>query len=431
MIRSTSLHPGLVRYVAALGLLLAPTGAAAATNQARNRCNDAIRILRSNPSMIFKDREVDPLETQNAVAHWNQVLDGWNRASGKINEIPKAELNKEDPDLKECFEVVLGWGAYIKDLKLKLDAAQKLGAVVGPFLAEVKPYERSFYTLAAAHLDGTADVLNNYKLPDARKLMDELAAAEKVCEAKVPDAGKEPPTLPRKQIGGQEMRVGGVSVPTTLAKSPDAWCYVARNRVKLMTVALGNRTAMAEGYGNWALMIPDTLKKLEGGEGWMEAWIAEIASDPSDFKAKLKKASEEWYRGLGIAMPAEPFGGLDKLLAELRAKIDEKAPTLQFPALTNHDGAIEGGARSALGKIFPKAKVVKAVMDSPDWTVEKNGLGVPLNRFRSGQLLFKVPPDKWCRQRTFSYVETYTGGGQFQKSSVVQVLPASRFVPCD
>lgn len=69
-------------------------------------------------------------------------------------------------------------------------------------------------------------------------------------------------------------------------------------------------------------------------------------------------------------------------------------------------------------------------MDSAEFTIEKNGLGVPLNRYRSGQVLFKVRPAKFCMQRTFSYNEPYAGGGKYPSSSA-KVLAASRFVSCE
>lgn len=422
--------PALSALVVLCGLLALEAAAGAATNTARNRCSDAVRILRGNPSMAFRDRDVDPLAVKNAVAHHRQVVEGWNMASAKINQIPPAELDVNDPDLAECVAEVRKWRAYITDLEAKIQRAEGQGAKLGPFLDAVRPYERSLYALLAVAFDAGADPLTNAKKEDARRILDELGSVEKACAAQVPDAGA---ALPGQHggPGGQVQRSGGVAISAELARNADAWCFVARSRVELMTRALGNKHFHAEGYGNYGILLPEAIEAVTRGGGNMEAWIADMVVFPEAFKEKLRAEAAAWYAATGIAMPAEPFAALDAKLDELRAAIDAAAPrAAPFPS-GPHDSTIEKGAARTLLEIYPRAKVVKAVMDSPDYTISKNGVGIPTDRYRSGQILFKLPGARWCAQRTFSYVEPYSGGGRFARASKVNVLGATRFLSCD
>ncbi len=45
-------------------------------------------------------------------------------------------------------------------------------------------------------------------------------------------------------------------------------------------------------------------------------------------------------------------------------------------------------------------------------TIDKNALGVPTERYRTGAVLAKAP-GKWCEYREFTAHETYSGGGTY------------------
>lgn len=67
-------------------------------------------------------------------------------------------------------------------------------------------------------------------------------------------------------------------------------------------------------------------------------------------------------------------------------------------------------------------------MDSPGWTITKTKVGLPKDRFRSGQIVYRVPGSKWCQRRTFSDVEVWAGGDSYAPSAGVDVLGARRFL---
>ena len=197
-----------------------------------------------------------------------------------------------------------------------------------------------------------------------------------------------------------------------------------------MTQASLNRFVKVEGYGNYSLLLPDTIKKLSVDSPLLEAWIAEILLKPAEFQAKRREASASWYQAVGIAQPEAASDPIAEQLKQLSAVVDQVAPQLKFSAAGPHDAGLETRAKVSLTKIFPQAKVRGTVMDEAGWTIEKNGLGVPLSRFRSGQIVFARPETKWCLQRTFNYVEQYAGGGTYAPGPQVNILPMTKFVTC-
>jgi hypothetical protein len=420
---------------ARIGLLVVLVGFAtgtprteAAPRTAMNRCSDAMKILRSG-SMHFKDSEVRAGNVKNAIAHFNQVAENWRRATEQINQIPKAELNWSDPALAECKQELDMWLAYINSLKARIEAAQGAAAEERPFFDNVKGLDDSLLVLAAVEIDPKSDGMANLKAEATHKIMEDLATVEKACRG----AGYPGDRLkdPGRQPGGSERRIGQVSISSAWLRIPENWCYIAMHRNDLMARALGNRPFFVAGYGNWTIVVPDVIKSLHaGGDGYMDSWVAQLVVDPSEFKALMKKEAADWYKHAGVAMPAEPFVLLDTLIRDLQAQVGATAPGFQFPSSGPHDKGLEKMAKAGVAKIYGGVKVIKTMMDADGFTVTKNTRGVPLNRFRSGSVLFKLKDAKWCSQRTFSYVEEHIGGGKYQKQKTVTVLPSMRFVSC-
>lgn len=403
--------------------------ALAASNAAKNRCADAVRILRGGPTHIYQTADIDATQVQKAQAHWNQIAANWNLANNQMKQVPPGDLVKGDPELKECFTALADYQDYVKLLKGKLDAAQGQATTLGPFLAEVKPFEKSFLHLAAVAIVPEADILVNLKAADARKILSDLATVAQTCAAKMPEAGQNPPApVPQKQ--GQSQTYGHVHLPDDFTHKADHWCWVAKNREALMQTASANKGVDVEGYGNYTMAFEDLGKQYGPEHPTMDAWLAVLLVNPADFLTKLDVARDRWFTEIGLTAPKErKSDSLKARIAELQKLVDQVAPQVPKPTPGPHDAKIEAGAGKTLKGIFPGAKVNLAVMDSPDWTVRKNSLGIPLERYRSGQMVFSVPGSKWCQQRAFSYAETWVGNG-FAPSSTVDVLPMTRFLAC-
>lgn len=409
--------------------LAAVEGAEAATRMAMNRCSDAARTVRSAGRKHYEGKEVGPLDVQAATAHYNSVGGYFLRANAQLAQVPEGELDWKDPALKECHEELVAWKVYLAELKTKIQGAGAGAAVLGPFLAEVKPFERALFTLAAAHLDPAADVFNGRKPEEVRQIADDMAKVEKLCGEKFPAAGKSPPAPPASS-GGQYQRVAGVAIPASFSQSADNWCWIAAHRSELIARGAGNRSVHVEGYGNVQLVLPELLKKYSAQNPGMDPWVAAMLLDPKDYFDKLRKAQSADDAASGVGSGAKDGGAVSGWLKELQAKVDAAAPQVKFPPAGGRDAALESAAAKALSRIYPDAKVAASHMDAAGWTIEKNGLGIPLSRFRSGQIAFSVPGSKWCMQRGFNWVETYSGAGNYEPPGGASILGGTRFLAC-
>ncbi len=407
-----------VTATAALGAMFAASAdAEASSNQARNRCSDAITILRSNPSQQDMSKEIEPMEAANFLRHFNQVVEGWNRADGQLKQIPKGELESGASDLADCNAEITKWRTYITVMKPKLVAALELAKKVEPFLAEVKSHENAVRRFVPVALKPDADIFEGLKAPQVKALLDELAEVEKGC-VKLPDAGQIAPVESRDD--------------TRFYKRPANWCYVAVHRTDLATQASANRRHFVEGYGAHWMALPAALQNYSPERPVLEPWLGMIAIEPEPFLAKLRATAVAWHQDLGLTpLPsATDTSGVEAQIKALQAKIDQVAPQVAGPTATAHSAAIEGMARAAIVKIFPQARVRQTAMVSPDWTITTNDVGIPTDRFRTGRIVFKQPKAKWCEERDFSYVESYAGGGRYQSSSTAQILGGTKFFAC-
>ena len=161
----------------------------------------------------------------------------------------------------------------------------------------------------------------------------------------------------------------------------------------------------------------------------MDTWVASMLVDPKDYFDKRAKAQAAENAASGVGS-AKGGGAVEGWLKELQAKVDEVAPQVKLPPAGGRDAGMEKSAAKALAGIFPDAKVAASQMDAAGWTIEKNGLGIPLSRFRSGQIAFSLPGSKWCLQRSFNWVEVYSGAGNYEPPGGASILGGTRFLAC-
>lgn len=418
-----------MKWFATVGLVmctaLAARGSAeAATNTARNRCSDAVRILRSSPTRIDVSVAMDPLTVDGAVRHWNQVIDSWNRASQQINQIPKADLDESDPDLAECFATVRSWAEYVKALDARIKEAQQAAKTVVPFLASVKPQRDALWPLLLAHYaDG--DVLVNKKASDAHAIMDGLAKVEAACTASLPDAGAAMPAL--TTYTGSVYHVGRVEVPSNFEQRADVWCYVAKHRDELMAKALEHKTYSAPGYGAYGILFPEALEHFAKGNTGLMVWVAIVMAKPEPFMTALVGEAKAWYAAAGLPMPATPFADVRAQLAAMREAGAKAAAEVAFEAKF-HDSSLEAKGRAAVKKAEPSSKILASAVDAAGYSMGRDSSDMP-ERYRSGRVLIQRPSATWCEERTFTYVEMYQGGGNFQRGTA-ELTEATRLVRC-
>ncbi len=214
--------------------------------------------------------------------------------------------------------------------------------------------------------------------------------------------------------------------------SPTAWCQVAAQRE-----ALTARMATASVRSNLKLWVDqinqdaEALERKEGFSGLMGV-MYELVHETKPALAKLTAQYQGQFKAAGAEMPAD-------LLAPVQAAVDawwkeakRLAPQWKFPTGLHADGAVEGRMKARMAKGMPTAKVLKSGLLKDGWTVYKNALGVPLDRVRTGVVLYKSPdyPAGLCALREWTVKDTYTGGGKFSPVSDYLSLGAVRLQGC-
>jgi len=406
--------------------ILGSAQAGAASRTALNRCSDAVGILGQRGAMIYQAVDVEPLQVDKAKRHLAQVQESFGRAMAQLKQIPKGEFNKSDPELKECWETFSAWGEYKESLQAKIQKASEAGATLTPFLKRVKPQQDAMLRLAAVEVNPAADVLGQATPDQARSMLSGLADVETACATLGPDVGSAPLDDAHKP-GGTELRVANVSFHDGFTERANNWCHVAKRRAELMTAAAGNRYVPVEGYGNYVMELPAVLKRLSTERPDVDAWIAEALKDKSGFVKRREALAKAWNAAVGVRPPEG--SGLAGQLEALQRKVDEVSANTPAPTTGQHDAALEGKARAALKAELPEATPKATMMQDAGWTVEKNGLGVPLERYRLGYVVFKRPAFKACEQRSFVYRETHQGGGTYAPGAAV-IQAQVRFVTC-
>ena len=410
--------------VAAAIVVSAP--ALGASRTALNRCSDAVTILRQQGAMTYKSEPVNPLQLDKAKAHLAQVQESMGRAMAQLKQIPRGEFDKADPELKDCWETFSGWGEYMDALKAKVKEAGEAGATLKPFLQRVKPHQDAMLRLAAVAVNPAADVLGQATPEQAKGMLAGLAEVEQACAGLGAEVGNAPLDDAHKP-GGTELRVANVSFHDGFTERPNNWCHVAKRRGELMTAAAGNRYVAVEGFGNYVMELPAVLARLSVERPDLDQWMADALKDKAGFVKRRDALARSWNAAVGVA-PREG-SGLAGQLDALQQKVDEVAAKSPAPSTGNHDPALEGQAKGALKKLYPDAVPRATMMQDTGWTVEKNALGIPQERYRLGYVLLKRAAFKACEQRSFVYREPHQGGGTFAPGQAV-IQAQVRFVTC-
>jgi hypothetical protein len=103
-------------------------------------------------------------------------------------------------------------------------------------------------------------------------------------------------------------------------------------------------------------------------------------------------------------------GEYEKLLA--RKKVEEiDAVRMSKPGNTS-SSYVSLASKNAQAELKVGAKVLKTVITSSDWTVQKNNLDLPINKIMYYQIAYK-DTDGTCRLGKGTIVKTYEGGGKY------------------
>lgn len=211
--------------------------------------------------------------------------------------------------------------------------------------------------------------------------------------------------------------------------NPEMWCKAAAAKKAII-----ERLAL-----NYALRSTEQLTKaiqkeaasFEQNEGYIHL-SGTIQVKAIYFPKQVKKELGARFAGVlkvaGLSEPEALWGGMDAAITDLWKKIDDSAKQWKSPK------KVGGGPAGAVAtKSFRSGgnRVIKAYTTRGSWKIHKNGLGIILRRTVPGFVVYKHKDDKkWCRARSFTYTEEYSGGGRYSKPSSVGELGYIRYQAC-
>lgn len=408
-------------------LLLLPT-AQAASRAHKNRCSDAARVVRGGVGFVYEKEPVDPRKVESAERHIQQMAERYKEAVQQLNSAGQWDPN--DPDLAECVSLMKPMRAYILSTVEKIKVAKESATKGGPVVESVKSQEvrTAFFVLAAVQVDSAANAFQNLKPAPAKEMVALLAPTAAACQQSMPEAMNATPSPLAR--AGTERRIAGVVLPGDLDTKADWLCYVAAQRDKLALRALGNVRVYAPNYGNTDMAFTEIFAKGANWSGEASPGLFDIAANEAHFMGQMKQGIQEWYTTFGAPMPDQPFPGLQDQILKFRKAVNEAAARNPIQPGPHKFAPMEARAKAYVGKLYPKMVILNTWMDEATYTVRTNALGVPLSRYRSGQIVYRVNNDSFCRQRSFSFSEAHQGGGTYVSGGDPSLFESTRAVKC-
>lgn len=277
------------------------------------------------------------------------------------------------------------------------------------FYQKIKDHKQAIeYFDNAFEEAGSSAWINQYNQSLGDKYLVELKMVDSICKHEYPDLKNNPSS-------------DYYCKPELICGTASAAPSIAANSIQ---------KSMDKDLDIYFQLTDDAIKNLNAN-GWLSPTgnvMYNLIYDRPKGKSDITKSLEPKYAAAGKTIPSNFFDPLDKKLDELWQKVDENAPKYSFPDLSYHDEKAENIAKKQLKGV---EKVLKTAMLYPDYSISKNDLGVPLSRYHTGVILYKMPGDKWCRYREFTYSEQYAGGGTYAPSSTVKFSEAIRFQKCE
>lgn len=173
-------------------------------------------------------------------------------------------------------------------------------------------------------------------------------------------------------------------------------------------------------------------EKLEGNDGFVPMAKREYPLLFNRVQGEKELLAGYSKSNGGKPLPESMITPLHNQIDQLLAAMNRLAPTFAPEPGT---GAVEPFVatlvKTGAADYIPGAAMLRAVW-SPEqqgWLIDKNDLGVPVNRRRMGTALFRVSSQKFCVEQHFFYLENYAGGGRYQRGDDVQFADV-RFAKC-
>lgn len=229
--------------------------------------------------------------------------------------------------------------------------------------------------------------------------------------------------------------------PANISQNLGDWCKLAEQRatvLKKMKTSVGEHYAGNEAH-RWKLRIDEALRNRDGS---VKDELQTLLYDRAAWEQKELKSSQRSFSSAGETMPPELLAPLNEKLAELKARIEQDAPTRSWKQPPYSDAAMEAMARRAFPAQFPGVKVLKTGMTYTTWkafddtSLVGQGTGYKVyrteadkNRYKLGIALVKLANQPFCQMRSFSLQQTRTGAS-YSAAKVQHLGRSGIFVQC-
>ncbi|HKO35253.1 MAG TPA: hypothetical protein VJV21_02160 [Pyrinomonadaceae bacterium] len=209
------------------------------------------------------------------------------------------------------------------------------------------------------------------------------------------------------------------------------WCQIAARREQLAPLVRASAAARM-------ITVPgesDLRRALESsdGKGWVNDDIQLLMFEPAKFKQKHLPNVKKHFATYGVDVPADFFDAIEKKAGELKAIIEQTAPTRTFEHPQFKDAAVEAFVKGKLSAQHPGVQIIKSGTGYPSWSKSDSlsYLGsstsaryykVVTEFHKRGRMLVKLPNRPFCQEREW-VVERASGkfyshptlGGVFMK----------------
>lgn len=281
------------------------------------------------------------------------------------------------------------------------------------FIEETRDYASAIYAFLNVY-DDTLLRGRSFSMAETpaekKKAMTELAQLDAICRSKYSDMVNDPKRPDEKKID---------NLPAT-------WCDIAAKR---------------DGFERGALAYADREK----AKNFNSSFVSDIESAKDAPGGKIREEiqfvvfeRDRWLSSLPKTYPnafktkpaAEYFKAVFAKADELKAQIEEEAPTRTWDAPTLHNPALEGYVRSYYAKYRPGVQILKIGMTMTGFKTFKNSLGIPTSQVISGSALVKVANRPFCQNQVFELKKEYLGGGRFSAIQPSYIGTEGTFVSC-
>lgn len=357
---------------------------APATQRAVRNVQTAVNSVKLLPELRHGPIPPDKMQTaKNLLSDLDSAI---SRGEGDLGRIPEAD--KSDPTVAELSKRLEEFVAFRADLKKSIEGLAAANAANDALFRAFREETKPFASAVSSFQNGAHGAMADVKAAAAQ-----LAKLDELCRTKYPGIKDDP------------------KLSFALSINPGTWCDIAARRDAIAQTSLKN--AAAGSFASVLAAVDEAKAKVARNNGFLgeSDQPYQLLQDRAGGKAALTAKLKPVMEAAGQTMGPDFFAPLDEKLDAFAAEIDRLAPTWNFEG-KHHQANFEAAAKAKFSSIFKGRSPVKTGMLYEAASIDKNALGIPTERYRTGALLAKGP-GKWCEYREFTAHETYSGGGTY------------------